>query len=628
MTLSLTGGAAPFRPTPDGVVHEHLAPEDELYKSPLHLAITSDGGMLLVVCENTNTVQVIDTVTNKVSAEIAVGTNPYDITIGPDERRAYVSNRWDDTVSAIDLATLEVVQTIPTGGDPHGLVFDSTGKTLYVANLYHNDVSLISTETWQTIKRLKAGVKPLEVALSPDGRYVYVSNLLTDPVPFRTSARAEVTIIDTELQIVVDRRQLPGADILQGIAVSPDSELVAVALELPKNLIPETQVYQGWMVTYGIAVLDARPGGRTAILLLDEMNSYYADPFGIKFSPDGKYLYVSSSGVDAVSVIDVGKMRSVLQVRDGAITLPDETMTMYARNLGLSIKYVVGRIETQFNPKGMAVSRDGRRIYVANRLSDSISVIDAASQQVLDTIILGGPETTTLVRRGEYMFNHAIISFQQQLACNTCHPESNVDGLLYDIAVDGGLGGNLVDNRSMRGVAYTGPFKWSGKNPTLHRQEGPRAAQLFFRSHGFEPEDRKAVVAFIETTPRYPNRHVAPDGDLTPSQQRGMEIFERSRSNDGRYIPIGNRCVTCHPAPYRTGRQMNDVGTKAYFDTNGEFDTPQLNGVYLTPPYLHDGRCWNLEEIWTLYNPYDLHGVANDLTKQQLNDLIEYLKTL
>ena len=35
-----------------------------------------------------------------------------------------------------------------------------------------------------------------------------------------------------------------------------------------------------------------------------------------------------------------------------------------------------------------------------------------------------------------------------------------------------------------------------------------------------------------------------------------------------------------------------------------------------------------LEEIWTRYNPYDLHGVTNDMTKDQLNDLIEYLKTL
>ena len=35
-----------------------------------------------------------------------------------------------------------------------------------------------------------------------------------------------------------------------------------------------------------------------------------------------------------------------------------------------------------------------------------------------------------------------------------------------------------------------------------------------------------------------------------------------------------------------------------------------------------------LEEIWTRYNPDDKHGVTNDMTKDQLNDLIEYLKTL
>ena len=96
----------------------------------------------------------------------------------------------------------------------------------------------------------------------------------------------------------------------------------------------------------------------------------------------------------------------------------------------------------------------------------------------------------------------------------------------------------------------------------------------------------------------------------------------------GSYIPIGNRCVTCHPPPYFTDQAMHDVGVRAYFDTDGDVDTPQLGNVHDTRPYLHDGRCWSLEEIWTLYNPYDQHGVANDLTKQQLNDLIEYLKTL
>lgn len=63
-------------------------------------------------------------------------------------------------------------------------------------------------------------------------------------------------------------------------------------------------------------------------------------------------------------------------------------------------------------------------------------------------------------------------------------------------------------------------------------------------------------------------------------------------------------------------------------DTHRVFDVPHLNNIYATPPYLHDGRAKSLEEIWTIYNPDDTHGLTNDLTKDQLNDLIEYLRTL
>lgn len=612
----------------DGAIREHSAPEDTLYKSPIHLALTQDGNRLYIVCHNTNSVQLVDPHQRMVLSEIKVGRRPYGITLSANERLAYVTNSWDDTLSVIDLEKFEVVETIITGADPHGIVVDHSGQYLYVANIYSSMLSIISTQTGEMIKQLKTGAKPLEVALSPDGRYVYVSNLITGEVGFREPPQSEVTIIDTEMQIVVDRRQMPSTNISQGIAVSPDGSLVFVALEIPKNLIPETQIYQGWMVTYGVAVLEAIPGGRVAYLLLDEMDLYYADPFGLTFSPDGQYLYVTSSGVDTVSVLDMSEIRRILKIENGRISLADETISLYARHLGLSSEFVDARIPTQFNPKGLVASSDGTRVYVANRLSDSITIINTEDNTVVGEIDLGGPQVSTTVRRGEYLFNHAVISFQRQLSCITCHPENNVDGLLYDIAVDGGLGGNLVDNRTLRGVAETGPFKWSGKNPTLLRQEGPRAAQLFFRSHGFTGDDQHAVVAFIESIPLYPNRHQSADGSLTPAQERGKVIFERSQTNDGKYIPIGNRCVTCHPAPHHTSRQMNDVGTKAYFDTDGEFDTPQLTGIFMTPPYLHDGRCWSLEEIWTLYNPYDLHGVANDLTKQQLNDLVEFLKTL
>jgi cytochrome c peroxidase len=70
-----------------------------------------------------------------------------------------------------------------------------------------------------------------------------------------------------------------------------------------------------------------------------------------------------------------------------------------------------------------------------------------------------------------------------------------------------------------------------------------------------------------------------------------------------------------------------DVGTKKASDRSGMLKSAQLTNIALTAPYLHDGSARTLEEIWTVYNPEDKHGRTNDLTKDELNDLIEYLRT-
>ena len=125
-----------------------------------------------------------------------------------------------------------------------------------------------------------------------------------------------------------------------------------------------------------------------------------------------------------------------------------------------------------------------------------------------------------------------------------------------------------------------------------------------------------------------PNPYQLKNGKLTDSQQRGKEIFERTTTNTGETIPESNRCITCHYGPSFTNKQVSNVGTGSAEDKYQVFDSPNLNNVYESAPYLHDGRAATLEEIWTKYNNNDEHGVANDMTKEQLNDLIEYLKCI
>jgi len=600
---------------------------DSRYKSPINLKLSSDGRFAYVVCEKSGELICVDLRTRRPVASAHVGGHPFDLAVSRDGTLIFVTCRETDSVVVIDSGSFRERDRFAAGFNPHGLAIDTTGHRLFVANMAADNLSIVDSRAGTLLSTIGTGRQPFDVAISPDNRLAAVTNQLSDRIPFRATPFSEITIVDVASGRVTARMETPGCVIHQGVTWTPDGKWILAVTEIPRNLVPETQMYQGWMVTYALMVVEPRRGGRVGRLLLDDANLYYADPFDVVCSPDGETIYISSSGADVVNVLSWSAVTRTLRIREDRITVNDDSLALYARHLGLSGEYVVARVPCGTNPKGMALNHTGDTLYVANRLSDAVGIIDTRLMKCVGEIALGGPTEITELREGERLFNYASISFQKQVSCATCHPENNVDGLLYDIAADGGFGRNIVDNRTMRGIAGTAPFKWSGKNPTIERQEGPRAAQLFFRSHGFDQRGVRAISHFIESLPLTRNRYLSPDSVLTPAQMRGKALFYRTCTNTGAYIPIGNRCITCHEPPLYTSRRMHNVGTQADHDLERHFDTPQLNRVYETPPFLHDGRCWSLEEIWTLHNPDDLHGQTNDMMKEQLNDLIEYMKT-
>jgi YVTN family beta-propeller protein len=357
-------------------------------------------------------------------------------------------------------------------------------------------------------------------------------------------------------------------------------------------------------------------------VLLDEPRTCFPDPTDVAITPDGRLALVTSAGSNRVAVVDLHKMISLIESAS-----PHEREHVLPNHLGMPTEFVVSHITTRHNPRGLVIAPDGKTAYVANALDDSLTVIDLDKLEATETIELGGPEEITKVRFGERVFHSANITFHRQFSCNTCHPDGHVDGLTYDIEPDG-IGVNPVDNRTLRGILDTAPFKWEGTNPSLSRQCGPRLAVFFTRLSPFTPEQLSALDEYICTIPRPPNRYRPLGAELTDAQRRGRTVYFRTRTNDGAEIPVENRCQTCHSPPLYTNRARTDVGSKMALDNESHFDVPQLNNIYDTAPYLHNGIAETLEEIWTRYNPYDTHGVTNDLTKDQLNDLIEYLRTL
>ena len=591
------------------------------YYSPFNLTVDQNNKWAYVVAQDTDELLVVDLETKVVVTKIKVGQHPHSVILDQTGKKAYVSNEWSDYVSVIDLALLEVVDIIPAGNGPAGIILDQNETHLYVVNAYGSDVSVIELKSKKEVRRLTAGNNPTGIAISPQGEEILVTGRRANMAAYDETLITEITLINTQTQRAL-KKNVESAYLMENAAYTPEGDLAMVTLIRPKNQIPSVQVEGGWMMTHGIGVIERGKDGEIIQFLLDEPNAYYPDPFDIVITPDGKKAFVSSSGVDMISVIAIDSIRAMLRQTDSKVRKD------YANNLDLSRRFVIKRIKTGANPKGMTLSFDGKKLFVAEQLGDKVSVFDTETFEKVTSIDLGGPVSISVARKGRRLFNNAGHTFQTQYSCYTCHPDNHEDGLVYNMAGKQ-MGRNLTNTQSLHEVGDTAPFKWNGMNQTVYKQDGIRFSTVLTRTEQFSYDDLDAISAYImRSIKQPPNLMYNPTGELTASQQRGKVLYERTEDNSGNLIPENNRCVTCHPAPLYTNLKFADVSTLADTDDPILFDTPHLTNVYASAPYLHDGRAKTLEEIWTIYGTDDKHGYVNDMSKSDLNDLVNYLKSL
>jgi YVTN family beta-propeller protein len=88
---------------------------------------------------------------------------------------------------------------------------------------------------------------------------------------------------------------------------------------------------------------------------------------GLAFSPDGRMLYASGGNEDVVYCYNWLNGRAT----------PTDNIVLAQKQTDESA--------TRF-PAGLAMSRDGRRLYVAENISDSLAIIDVASKQILQRL--------------------------------------------------------------------------------------------------------------------------------------------------------------------------------------------------------------------------------------------------
>lgn len=358
-----------------------LTPQGRQYRIPPHpfgMAMSADGKVLVTVNGGTGPFS-ITVVKNPNSANPLISQIPPYNEQSNDTNRdllhsTFIGAAVDDLndliyASGADKGTIELFK-ISNGAKVHTIELSSTqypdayttdlalskdGKTLYALDLANYRMAVINTQTRRVIASVGVGRNPFALTLTPDGKRVYVANTGTfQYAPIEKVAGKDPRGIDfppfgypskeAKEGVVVDGRQVPGL----GDPNAPEACSVwGIDITEPQHLKVTVRIKTGLMI------------GKEAI--------GGSSPAGLVATRDR--LYVSNSVNDSIEAYDV------------------RTHKRLWRTVIAPVKELSGLRGVL--PFGLALSPDGKRLYVAESGINAVGVLEAQTGKVLGHIPVG-----------------------------------------------------------------------------------------------------------------------------------------------------------------------------------------------------------------------------------------------
>ncbi|MHC4104158.1 MAG: c-type cytochrome, partial [Planctomycetota bacterium] len=260
-------------------------------------------------------------------------------------------------------------------------------------------------------------------------------------------------------------------------------------------------------------------------------------------------------------------------------------------------------------PRALAII--GENIYVAEYFSDSLTLVDinkTAGNKTTALPLSSSPQITQ-IRRGEMLFHDASLCFQHWQSCASCHPgEARVDALNWDLLNDGL--GNPKNTKNLLLAHRTPPAMITGIRENAEDAVRAGIRHILF---AVRPEQESiSIDEYLKSLKPVPSPYLV-KGKLSASAKRGRKIFNTAG------------CIACHKGNLLTDLKQYDVGTGDGLDKDKKFDTPSLVEAWRTAPYLYDGRAATVEEVLTIFNPDDKHGITSNLSLDEFNDLANFV---
>jgi DNA-binding beta-propeller fold protein YncE len=531
-------------------------------------------------------------------------------------------------VLIVDLQQGTVQRELRVGHMPLAPTLDVERNTLYVANRFDHTVGIVDLQTGQ-VRTVGVVREPVALAVSTDGRRLFAANHLPCVRPFLDDENpfiaAEVSVIDIETARLLRNIELPnGSQSLRGIALSPDGRYLAVTHVLSNYTLPTLQVEGGAMNRNAVSLLDAVRLRWVGTAILDDPERGAANPWAVAFCAGGDRLLVTHAGTQELSVIDFPALLA------RATTGWDEA-DLFRREVLDGMQGIRTRVALPIHgPRALLVQGD--TVWIPGYFSDDLAVVQGLSDQAtVRAIPLGTGGQRSLARLGEQYFHDAGSCLQAWQSCASCHPDGRSDTLYWDLLNDGV--GNTKNTKSLLMSALTPPVMWRGVRSDSRMAVRSGIHHIQFAEP--RPDQVDAIEQYLLGMPAVPGPALNADvlespkteeascakchypgvqrGTLTEAAARGKAIFQGRAG-----------CAACHPHPLFTSMDRVDPG----LGSGVQYDVPSLVEVWRTAPYLHSGDALSLRETITDHNLLQKRGATQHLTERELDDLVQYLRSL
>ena len=279
------------------------------------------------------------------------------------EGTLFVADTNSKDVAVVDAGSMKLLTRIPLPGKPHGVDIEPGGERIWASNIEGDTVSVIDITSRKVLTSIKTCVGPVNVAFAAGRAFVACGD-------------GYMAVIDTTTLTVLKTEAIGFAP--HEIIAGPGGRLWAV--NRGSNDLSEIDPVKGTLVS-------RHPAGPFA--------------YDAVFSPDGKYVFVTSKTWSAVSVLSTDDFQILGSIKVGKdpslLAMAPDGKRLYVTNkndgtvsvINALTFQVVASIRVQQEPGGIAVSPDGRLLFVANFGSDTLSVIDTEKVRIIDTVVVG-----------------------------------------------------------------------------------------------------------------------------------------------------------------------------------------------------------------------------------------------